>query len=242
MLRLLSLLSLLMTGLPLNAQDFAEKVAESACSCAQEERLNSLTVQERTIKLEYCIQKSIQVNKDHPSYQNLFSEAEVNQFANQVTEEMGRFCPTFISATPPVQNATNRNTYQGPSYSRQAYSVPSTEANTADLEDDYSRPTSTAATRPTTASRGSAPTGSYEGTFMGVSGTDLAAILVRDAGGRYQKFLWLEFFEGANMLTYDIESLKGRKVRISFVEKNTYSLKKRDYELTKIISGLELLN
>ena len=64
-----------------------------------------------------------------------------------------------------------------------------------------------------------------EGTFEGIDKTgDFAYILVKDESGRIQKYLWLEYFGGAEDTDgIQAQNMKGKLVSILWEEKELYS-------------------
>ena len=83
---------------------------------------------------------------------------------------------------------------------------------------------------------------SAEGIFQSLEITgDFAHLLLKQENGQIQKFLWLGYFEGAERLTAP-ESLKGKKVRLSYASQSIYSPKLQEYIDRKVVRGLMVLN
>ncbi len=86
-----------------------------------------------------------------------------------------------------------------------------------------------------------AAAGSTTGSFDGASVNDIiqgqyATVLVRDGSGREQKLLWLEYFDGSDLLKDGASAVKGKKFKIDYVEKEIYNPTLRDYVKTKVIT------
>jgi hypothetical protein len=83
-------------------------------------------------------------------------------------------------------------------------------------------------------------TESLEGTFIGMDNSGTLAILrVKDASGREQKILWMEYFEGSETLIKTPELLKNKKVSITFTEREIYEPKIKDYVKVKVVTNLK---
>lgn len=63
---------------------------------------------------------------------------------------------------------------------------------------------------------------------------------VKDTDNRLQKLLWLEYFEGDNLL-YDLNKLKKNKVKITCYEYEMFDPKIKDYRNFKIIKKMTIL-
>jgi hypothetical protein len=83
-------------------------------------------------------------------------------------------------------------------------------------------------------------TETLEGTFVGLdnSGT-LAVLRMKDASGREQKIFWMEYFEGSDTLIKTPELLKNKKVSITYIEREIYEPKIKDYVKVKVVTILK---
>jgi len=229
-LRLTLLIGLALLGPSLQAQSFPEKVSLTACRCAAEEKMQGASVQERKIRLEYCIQKGILTHKSDTGFAKLVTQQDIGDFTRKITELMNGTCPVLFSYPAQPQEQVVEN-YRGGN----RFKTASTPMQ-ADLVNQS--PKKRASGTPSPASFFS----SYIGTFVGITGEELAEVLVQDPSGRYQKFLWLEYFEGSDALSFNPESFKGRKIRVTYEERRTFSYPKKDYLMNKIILSLEFLD
>ncbi len=190
--------------------------------------MQGASLQERKIRLEYCIQKGILTHKNDTGFAKLVTQQDIGNFTRKITELMNGTCPVLFSYPTEPQAYRTDKTPAPPALSPteaaplQADLVSQTPVRRASSPSDYSS--------------------SYIGTFVGIAGEELAEILVQDPSGRYQKFLWLEYFEGSDALSFNPESFKGRKIRIIYEERRTFSYPKKDYLKNKVILRLEFLD
>ncbi len=206
----------LLVSSTLFAQNTLQNIALDACDCAQEEDLPRLEEKERDVKLSYCMMKSVQKFKTEPELAafNLSDQEVMKGIARQISVEMAKVCPALM-----IETVRQKSTPQSSNYTFAPPSSPSPVS--------FGRP----------ATKGK----SFQGIFFGLEEDDYAEILVRDEKGRYQKLLWLEAFEGSELLVRNPETLKGKKVRITYSEKEAYIPKIKGYAPKKIILKLEVL-
>jgi hypothetical protein len=83
-------------------------------------------------------------------------------------------------------------------------------------------------------------TETLECTFVGIdnSGT-VACIRVKEASGRELKIWWMEYFEGSDALIKTPELMKNKKVSITYIEREIYEPKNKDYVKVKVATKLE---
>ena len=62
--------------------------------------------------------------------------------------------------------------------------------------------------------------------------------MAKDPKGREQKFLWLSYFKGSEMLKGGLGEVKGKTMDIGFVENEFYNPVLRDYMKYKVITDL----
>lgn len=82
--------------------------------------------------------------------------------------------------------------------------------------------------------------GAISGSFEGVSGEDIATITIREANGRTQKFLWMGYFKGSDVLMENPGSLKGKSVTVEYETIEVYSPKAKEYFDRKKVTGLSV--
>lgn len=75
------------------------------------------------------------------------------------------------------------------------------------------------------------------GTYKGVEGDDFAFLLVEGDDGTSYRLLWLGEFDGADQL----ESAKGKQVKVTFKEISCYSPGMKKYLKRKEVTGFEVL-
>ncbi|MEM6720086.1 MAG: hypothetical protein AAF611_12250 [Bacteroidota bacterium] len=63
----------------------------------------------------------------------------------------------------------------------------------------------------------------------------------RDSNKRTYKFLWMEYFDGQELLN-DMRNLKRKQVEISFENKEMYDPKLEDYRTFKVLRKIEVIN
>ena len=82
-----------------------------------------------------------------------------------------------------------------------------------------------------------------EGVLVRVDHKDFRYLILKDKGGRQQSFIWLEYFDGSDALVGDkVKSYIGKKVRISWKEKEVYQPAAANYFKVKQIDGFSVLN
>lgn len=81
---------------------------------------------------------------------------------------------------------------------------------------------------------------SYEGKFLGLdTGGKFAFLRVEDTNGREQKVWWLEYFPGSEAIVKSPKSWVGKRVKITYVEREVYEAQLKEYIKIKIAVGLE---
>ena len=78
-----------------------------------------------------------------------------------------------------------------------------------------------------------------EGTIVEVKGSEFATVTIKDAAGREQKLLWLEYFEGASLISGSPDSYKTGNFKVWYTEREIYNVQLKDYIKYKVISRLE---
>jgi len=78
-----------------------------------------------------------------------------------------------------------------------------------------------------------------DGVIKAVSGEDFSYVVV-EKDGRSQKFLWLRYFKGSEVLSEDPDGMVGKKVTIYYQNIECYSPKLRDYIIQKEITELTI--
>jgi hypothetical protein len=83
---------------------------------------------------------------------------------------------------------------------------------------------------------------SLEGTFVGVENSGMIVLLrVKEASGREQKIWWMEYFEGSETLIKTPELMKNKKVSITYIEREIYDPKNKDYVKVKVVTSMKKL-
>ena len=86
---------------------------------------------------------------------------------------------------------------------------------------------------------GSAPVSTtLTGIVTDISPGQFVVITVKDPNGPEQKFLWLGYFKGAELLKNGLPDIKGKTVAVSYTENDYYNPAIKDYMKYKIITGL----
>lgn len=81
---------------------------------------------------------------------------------------------------------------------------------------------------------------SLSGTFLKILPGEVSSFQVKAANGKIEKILWLEYFEGAYLLTDSPAKLINKKVSVRYVEKEIYNTVKKSYNKVKVAVGIEL--
>lgn len=82
--------------------------------------------------------------------------------------------------------------------------------------------------------------GTVSGSFEGVSGDDIATITIKEANGRTQKLLWMDYFKGSDALIQNPGSLKGKTVTVEYETIEVYSPQAKEYFDRKKVTGLSV--
>jgi hypothetical protein len=83
-------------------------------------------------------------------------------------------------------------------------------------------------------------TSTMSGTITDIASNQFVVITVKDSKGPDQKFLWLEYFEGSELLKNGLADVKGKTVTITYTEGSYYNPAIKDYMKYKVISGLSI--
>lgn len=79
-----------------------------------------------------------------------------------------------------------------------------------------------------------------EGTYSGVKSGEVARIQLSGANGGTADFLWLEAFEGSEVLEANPDALKGKAVKVFFSQKAIYNPDSKKYEPQKVVERIEI--
>lgn len=83
-------------------------------------------------------------------------------------------------------------------------------------------------------------TTSLDGTFSALDTSgNFACLKVKGADGREQKIWWFEHFNGSDLLIKNPELLNNKKVTVTYVEREVYEPKLKDYVKIKVAAGLK---
>jgi len=63
----------------------------------------------------------------------------------------------------------------------------------------------------------------------------------RDSNKRTHKFLWMEYFDGQELL-YDMRDLRRKQLEVSYESKEMYDPKLKDYRTYKVLRKIEVVN
>ena len=85
-----------------------------------------------------------------------------------------------------------------------------------------------------------AATSTMSGTITDIASNQFVVITVKDSKGPDQKFLWLEYFEGSELLKNGLADVKGKTVTITYTEGSYYNPAIKDYMKYKVIVGLSI--
>lgn len=79
-----------------------------------------------------------------------------------------------------------------------------------------------------------------EGDITSISGTDFNYVHLKNVNGKMEKFLWFQNFIGSEKLM-NLNKVKNKKVRITFIKTECYSPKLQEYIIMKQIKEVEFL-
>lgn len=79
-----------------------------------------------------------------------------------------------------------------------------------------------------------------EGTYVGIKPGAVARIQLSGGNGSSADFLWLEAFEGSEVLEANPNALKGKAVKVFFTEKSFYNPSRKAYEAQKVVQKIEI--
>jgi len=87
-------------------------------------------------------------------------------------------------------------------------------------------------------SEGEVVKGSISGVISKVEKEDQLYLHIKESSGKITKLIWLEYFPGADDYKADPEKLKGKEVTANWRMLELYSLKQKDFILSKTITKL----
>ncbi len=76
------------------------------------------------------------------------------------------------------------------------------------------------------------------GTLEKIVPGEFTFLQVRSENGKMEKIYWMEYFEGANLLTGNIKN--GRKILIQYRETEIYDSASKEYKTIKVAAGISL--
>jgi hypothetical protein len=84
---------------------------------------------------------------------------------------------------------------------------------------------------------------SFDGSFQSLDTSgSFAFFKVKDDSGREQKIWWLEYFAGSELLKKDAKSLKDKRIKVSYIEREVYEPRLQEYIKVKIAVNVLFLN
>ncbi|MFA0964907.1 hypothetical protein AB9P05_24070 [Roseivirga sp. BDSF3-8] len=91
--------------------------------------------------------------------------------------------------------------------------------------------------------RGESPSPyALEGTLSGVQGEQFRSFMVKDTDGKTHEFLWLQYFSGSReLMKTSPEKLKGKKVRVEYIQTDLLNPASGEFEPTNVIRKFTLL-
>lgn len=78
------------------------------------------------------------------------------------------------------------------------------------------------------------------GEVLDLSTSQFNMLNLKDSSNRTQKFLWLEYFEGEDLLK-NIKELENKTVKITFAEKELFDPKIGEYRIFKVLKSIIIL-
>ena len=78
------------------------------------------------------------------------------------------------------------------------------------------------------------------GSVTDLTSNQFVVISIKDAKGPEQKFLWLEYFQGAELLKNGLAEIKGKIVTVTYAEYSYYNPAIKDYMKYKVITSLSI--
>ena len=78
------------------------------------------------------------------------------------------------------------------------------------------------------------------GKIVNIHESQFSIVELRDTDDRIQKLLWLEYFEGSNLLE-DLNKLKKKRLKVTYIEKEMYDPKIGEYRNFKVIKKIIVL-
>lgn len=80
-----------------------------------------------------------------------------------------------------------------------------------------------------------------EGVLKKIEGDELSVLVVKDDSGKIQKFIWLDNFEGSDVLIEKLDNFKNAKVEVYYKNSEIFSPKLKEYIVKKKISRLNFV-
>ncbi len=80
-----------------------------------------------------------------------------------------------------------------------------------------------------------------EGLFQSVAENGITSLVMKN-GSQDRSFLCLESFEGASLLGNAGSALAGKKIRVTYEEKELYSLQVNGYQIKRVVTKIEIVN
>ena len=78
------------------------------------------------------------------------------------------------------------------------------------------------------------------GSVTDLTSNQFVVISIKDAKGPEQKLLWLEYFQGAELLKNGLAEIKGKIVTVTYAEYSYYNPAIKDYMKYKVITSLSI--
>jgi hypothetical protein len=79
-----------------------------------------------------------------------------------------------------------------------------------------------------------------EGTLLKIGTNDFSFIEIKTSTGKVEKLLWLEYFEGSNILVNEPLKMINKSVMANYIEKEIFKPALKDYIKVKVITGIQL--
>lgn len=87
--------------------------------------------------------------------------------------------------------------------------------------------------------QGGASTKTFAGKLLKLEGAAFPYLVVQNKQGRLEKLYWMEFFEGADQLTTQLQTHLNKPVTITYKELEVYQPLQKDYKTIKVITKAE---
>lgn len=76
-------------------------------------------------------------------------------------------------------------------------------------------------------------------TLLKVVSGEFSHVLVKDANGKQIKIWWMEYFDGADELASNPQTMVNKKFSVTYTEKEVYSAQMKDYIKIKVLTSIE---